>query len=64
MRMVCETDMIVADTDDGFIISCTSFESGQCKVPYLDITELCQMADELLGDYEPADTVKQKYGLN
>ena len=64
MRMVCETDMIVAETDDGFIISCTSFESGQCKVPYLDITELCQMADELLGDYEPADTVKQKYGLN
>ena len=64
MQVICETEMVMKEVDDSFIFMSENSETGYYKVPYMDMTKICQMADELLGDYEPAIAVKQKYGLN
>ena len=62
MRIICIMDRIVCVEDDYFIMY--SFEYGYVRIPYIDYSGLCDLADDYLGDYEPPYTVKQKYGLN
>ncbi len=62
MEVICETDFIVGDEGDSLIMVSSDFK--YYKVPYIDRDELIKRADEYLGDYEVADTVKQKYGIN
>lgn len=62
MRIICIMDRIVCVEDDYFIMY--SNEYGYIRIPYIDYSGLCDLADDYLGDYEPPYTVKQKYGLN
>jgi hypothetical protein len=62
MRIICETDRIICEDGTDFIME--NPELGYCRVPYIDYSSLCRMADDYLGDYTPPATVKQKYGLN
>ena len=61
MRIICESDRIVCEDGNDFIME--NPELGYLRVPYVDYSTLCQMADEFLGDYAPPESVKQKYGL-
>ena len=62
MRIICETDRIICEDGTDFIMM--NPELGYCRVPYVNYSLLCQMADDYLGNYTPPATVKQKYGLN
>ena len=61
MRIICESDRIICEDGNDFIME--NPESGYYRVPYVDYSALCQMADKYLGDYTPPANVKQKYGL-
>ncbi|WP_026516186.1 toll/interleukin-1 receptor domain-containing protein [Butyrivibrio sp. MC2021] len=60
MRLVCETSQVFSREGKDLILS---GYSDDYSVPYIDRTALCKMADEYLGDYEPSNAIKQKYGL-
>ena len=62
MEIVCETDYIANEDGDNFFM--VNSELEYYKVPYIDQKELIRIADNYLGDYEPADIIKQKYGTN
>lgn len=61
MRIICECDRIACEDGGDFILESSL---GSFKVAYIDYDSLIKMADEYLGDYEPSNTVKLKYGLN
>ncbi len=61
MRIICECGRIICEDGNDFIME--NPEVGYYRVPYVDYSALCQMADEYLGDYTPPVNVKQKYGL-
>ncbi len=62
MEIICETDFIIGEERDSFIMISSDFK--YYKVPFIDWQELIRKADEYLGDYQPADAIKQKYGTN
>lgn len=62
MKIICITDRIVCVEDDYFIMY--NYEYGYVRIPYIDYSGLCDLADDYIGSYEPPYNVKQKYGLN
>ncbi len=58
---ICRTYSIVGEEDGDLIIYSPKCEVY--KVPIVNYDELIAMADEYLGDYVPADDVKDKYDI-
>jgi hypothetical protein len=60
-RVICVTDRIVCEEDDGFILM--NEEQEFFKVPFFDRKELLEIADRLLEGYEPPKNIREKYGI-
>ncbi|MCR4618384.1 MAG: TIR domain-containing protein [Lachnospiraceae bacterium] len=57
----CSMSRIVDEKDGCFIIR--NMEDKYYKVPFVGYEELMDMAGKRLGDYEPAEDIKQKYNI-
>ena len=67
-NVICRTG-VIADADNGeLVIRSTAFDYDidnfvYYRLPIVDYTDILEMADDYLGDYEPAEDIKDKYGI-
>lgn len=57
---IARLELCVGFDDDSFIVE---KDASPYKVPYISYKKMIEMADEILGDYQPEDNIMMKYGI-